>query len=223
MLYLPALCYVCTRFRGTKVPVYDHDRRARLQTHYARENETERGKKSTRQKKTSVFDPQRSCTRRPQVAVFRLSRRSRPRKGFSQPPLDYLHTANSCCCSYASCKRQGQRTNKTQKRRESAITTSLPALYPTVTYSSDHTLITRGPSRHVPFTRRSSDVARQRRKGVWSDGQLHLVAPTQNSSGVLHQPRRLEEMWNNRQTWSLSFSVLCIFFWLYEILPFKYT
>ena len=58
MMYPPA---VCTRvlvlfnpisFRSTKVPVYDHDRRrARLETHFAGVNDTERGKRSPRQKK----------------------------------------------------------------------------------------------------------------------------------------------------------------------------
>ena len=78
----------------------------------------QRGKRSTRQKKwTSVFDPQRSCTRRQQVAGVHLYRRSRPRKGFPQPYRDYAHSyyTSSCCCSYGSCEQQGQRTKENER------------------------------------------------------------------------------------------------------------
>ena len=101
-------------------------------------------------RKTSVFDPQRSCTRRPQVAGFRLSRRRRPGKRFPVPHLDSLHTA--IIAAAAPTGLVNSKVNEQKKRKSTGnppLTTSSPALSPTVTYSSDRTLITRGPSRHV--------------------------------------------------------------------------
>ena len=111
-----------TGYHGTwcryMVTIEELTAKMRLQTHYTMSRDRGRRRRSTRQKDGRVSDPQRSCTRRPQLALlFLLSVSSERAEVVYLLAATILYRAAACCCCCycdGSRKRQGPRTKKAQ-------------------------------------------------------------------------------------------------------------